>query len=97
MFLVAIDDFVLHGEVVVRVDRAFLGDQVADVSVRGQDLKVFAQIFFYGFGFCRRFYNDEILTHLRFKGKGKKVEGKKVKGSRCVVFNLEPFALCLVP
>jgi len=27
-------------------------------------MKIFPQVFFNSFGFCRRFYNDEIFTHL---------------------------------
>ena len=63
MALIAFDDFVFHREVVIRVDGALFGDQVSDVTVGGQDLKVLAQIFLDGFRFGRRFYNDKIATH----------------------------------
>ena len=63
VFLVAVDDFVFHGKVVVRIDRAFFGHKVADMSVRSQHVEVFAQVFFDGFGFGRGFYDDEVLAH----------------------------------
>ena len=40
-----LNDRVFHGKRVIRIDGAFLGDQVANVSVRGQNLEVLAQIF----------------------------------------------------
>ena len=47
-----------HGEIVVRVDRAILGRQVADMAIRGQNGIVAAQIFVDCLGFGRGFYND---------------------------------------
>ena len=38
------DDFVLHREAMVRVDRAFLGHEVADMAVRSHDIEVPAKI-----------------------------------------------------
>ena len=44
VFLVALDDLVLHGEAILGVDRAFLRHEIAHVPVRGQDLEVLAEI-----------------------------------------------------
>ena len=38
-----------HGEVVIRLDRAILGGQVADMAIGGQDLEALAEIFVDGF------------------------------------------------
>ena len=50
MLAVTIDDVVLHGELLRRVDGAIFRNQVAHMPVRSQDLKITAQIFFEGFG-----------------------------------------------
>ncbi len=49
-----------HGEVVIRLDRAVLGGQVADMAVGGQDLVVLAQILVDGFRLCGRLNNDDV-------------------------------------
>ena len=43
VLLVALDDAVLHREVVLGIDRAFLGHQVAHVAIGGQHLEVLAR------------------------------------------------------
>ena len=40
VLLVALDQRVAHAEVVVGIDRAFLGFEVANVAVGGEDLEV---------------------------------------------------------
>ena len=63
MAIVLFDDLVLHGKVVVGIHRPFLGHQVPHMAVGGEDLKVLAKIFFYGFRLCWRFNNNQIFTH----------------------------------
>ena len=47
-----------HAEIVVRIDRAVLGRQVADMAERGQNLVARAQIFVDRLGLGRQFDND---------------------------------------
>jgi hypothetical protein len=44
MFLIAFDNLVLHREMIVRVDRAFLGHEIAHMTIRGHDIEIIAQI-----------------------------------------------------
>src|SRR6185312_3216600 len=52
-----------HAEIVVRVDRAVLGRQVANMAERGQNLVAGAQIFVDRLGLGRRFNNDDIHVY----------------------------------
>ena len=63
VFLVALDRGVIHLEALVGLDRAFLGHQVAHVTVGGQHLEVLAQVFLDGSCFGRRFDDDEMAGH----------------------------------
>ena len=63
VLLVALDQPILHREFVVGIDRAFLGHQVAHVTVGGQDLVVLAQVFLDRARFGGRFDDDEIFSH----------------------------------
>ena len=65
VLLVLVDQFVAHREVVVRVDRALLGDQVADMAVRGQDVEVLAQVLVDRLRLRRRFDDEQVLGHGR--------------------------------
>jgi hypothetical protein len=64
-FLVALDHLVLHREVVRRVDRAFLGHQVAHVAVGGQHLEVLAEVLLDGLRLGRRLHDNEIAAQSR--------------------------------
>ncbi len=64
MTLVLRQHLVAHRVAVLRIDRAFLGHQVTHVPVRGQDLKVLAQVLLDGFRFRGRFDDDQILCHV---------------------------------
>jgi len=64
---VTFDHVVLHGELPRGIYRTFLRDEIADVTVGREHLKVVAEVFFDGFGFRRRFDDDEILGHF-FRG-----------------------------
>ena len=44
VFLVALDDLVLHGKAIVRIDSALLWNQVAHMAIGGHDFEVLAQI-----------------------------------------------------
>jgi hypothetical protein len=33
------------------------------MAVGSKDLEILAEVFFYGFGFCRGLYYDEVATH----------------------------------
>ena len=55
MFLVLLDQLVAHREVLVRVDRPFLGHQVADMAVGSQDGEVLAQVLVDRLGLGGRF------------------------------------------
>ena len=63
VLFIALDHFIIHFEVIVGFHRTFLGDQVAYMAVGGKDLEILAEVFFYGFGFCRGLYYDEVATH----------------------------------
>jgi hypothetical protein len=45
MFLIALDNLVLHREMIVRIDRSFLGHEIAHMTIRGHDIEILAQIF----------------------------------------------------
>ena len=60
VLVIAVDHLVFHGEVIARVDRAFLGHQVAHVTIGGQDLEVLAQVFFDRLRLGRRLNDDQI-------------------------------------
>ena len=53
MLFVFLDELVLHREALLRIDRAFLGHEVTDVTVRRHNVKVFSQVFANGLGFGR--------------------------------------------
>ena len=53
MLLVLLDHLVLHFEVVLGINRAFLGHQVAHMTVGGQHLEILAQVFLNGLGLGR--------------------------------------------
>ena len=59
LLLVAIE-LPVHLEALVGPDGPVLGRQVADMTVRGEDLVVLAQILLDGFGLGRGFDNDEL-------------------------------------
>ena len=63
VLLVLLDQLVAHREPVVRVHRAFLGYQVANVAVRGQDVEVLAQVLVDRLGLGGRFDDEEVLGH----------------------------------
>ena len=63
VLLVALDDLVLHREVAVGVDGAFLRNQVAHVPIGRHHRKVLAQVLFDGLRLGGRFYDDEIFSH----------------------------------
>jgi len=63
VFLVAFDHLVLHGEVVLRVDRAFLRHEVANVAVGGKDFESPAEVFLDGL----RLGRDSTITRLLLK------------------------------
>jgi len=44
MLFIALDDLILHRKLVFRIDGAFFGNQVADMAIGRQDIKVLAQI-----------------------------------------------------
>src|SRR3546814_6835925 len=62
VLLVLLDQVVAHPEAVLRVDRALLGHQVADVAVRRQDGEVLAQVLVDRLGLGRRFDRSEEHT-----------------------------------
>lgn len=63
MLAAARDGRVLHGKAVRRIDGAFLGHQVADMTVGGQDLEVLPEVLVDGLGFGGRFDDEEVVTH----------------------------------
>jgi hypothetical protein len=44
VLLIAFDDLVLHGEVMGRIDGAFLGHEVANVTIGGKDFEILAEV-----------------------------------------------------
>ncbi|KAG1268905.1 hypothetical protein G6F65_013719 [Rhizopus arrhizus] len=63
MLLVLVDHVVVHGEPIVRVDRAFLRNQVSHMPIRGQDRVVLAEVFVDRLGLGRRFDDEQVLGH----------------------------------
>jgi hypothetical protein len=45
-----------------RVDRAFLRHEVANVTIRGKDFEVFAEVFLDGLRLGRRFHDNEVAA-----------------------------------
>jgi len=64
VLFVLLDQVVAHGETVVRIDRAFLRDQVAHVPIRGQDGEVLAEVFVDRLGLGGRFDDEQVLGHV---------------------------------
>ena len=63
MLFILVDHVVVHGEPVVRVDRAFLRNQVTHMPIRGQDGVVLAEVFVDRLGLGRRFNDEQVLGH----------------------------------
>src|SRR4051795_1391843 len=61
--LVLLEHLVAHGEPVIRVDGAFLRDQVPDVSIRCKDFVILAEILLDRLRLGGRFDYDEIVCH----------------------------------
>ena len=61
-------DFPFHVKIFIWQDRAILGRQVTDVSVRRQNSIVAAQIFVYCLGLSRRFDDDD--WHMKLSKSG---------------------------
>ena len=53
VFLVSLDDLVLHRETLFGINRAFFGHEVANMAVRGHDIKVLAEVLADGLGLGR--------------------------------------------
>ena len=69
VLLVALDHLVLHREVVLRVDRAFLRHEIAHVAVRGEHLEVLAEVFLDGLRLGRRFHDNEVAAQMSSNAK----------------------------
>ena len=63
VLLVLLDQLVAHPEAVVRIDRALLGHQVADMAIRGEDLEVLAEVLVDRLGLGGRLDDEEVLGH----------------------------------
>lgn len=63
VLFVLLDQVVTHRKAVVRIDCAFLGDQVAHVPIRGQDGEVLAEVFIDRLGLGGRFDDEQVLGH----------------------------------
>ena len=63
MLLVTLDHLVLHGEVIVRINSAFLWQKITHVAVGGQYFVILTQVLFDGLAFGGRLYDDKIFTH----------------------------------
>ena len=63
VLFVSLDDLVFHRKVIVGVDSANLGNQVAYVPVRGEDVKILTQVLADRLRLGRRLNNDEIFGH----------------------------------
>ena len=62
-----------HLEIRVRIDRSVLGREVADMTVRGQNLVAGAQIFVDRLGLGRRLDNDEVhLIPITYRGNARR-------------------------
>ena len=60
VLLIALDHLVFHREVMLRVDGAFLGHQIPNMTVRGENFEVLAEVFLDGFRLGRRFHDYEV-------------------------------------
>ena len=63
MFLVLLDELILHREAFGRIDCAFFRNEVANMSVRSKDVKVLTEVLFYCSRLGGRFNYDKVLTH----------------------------------
>jgi Flp pilus assembly protein CpaB len=64
VLLVLLDRLVAHGEPVVRIHRALLRHQVADMAVAGEDGEVLAEVFVDRLGLGGRFDDEQVLGHV---------------------------------
>ncbi len=64
VLFVLVDDPVLHLEAVLDIDRAVLGHEVADVTVRREDFEVLAQVFLDRLGLGGRLDDNQIFAHV---------------------------------
>jgi hypothetical protein len=62
---IALHHLVLHRKVVLRIDGALLGHQIANVTVRGEDFEVLAEVFLDGFRLGRRLHDNEVVAQSR--------------------------------
>ena len=58
VLFVALDNAVAHAEVIGRVDRTFLGDEIAHVAIGGEHLEILTQVFLDGLRLGGRFDDD---------------------------------------
>src|SRR3546814_20698614 len=63
VLFVAVDDLVLHLEAIGNVDRTVLGHQITHVTVAGEDLEIFAEIFLDRLGLGGRLDDDQVFAH----------------------------------
>ena len=59
VLFIALDELVLHGEIVLGIDRTGFRHQIAHVSIAGEDFVLRAEVFFEGFCLGRRLDYDE--------------------------------------
>jgi hypothetical protein len=69
----------IHGEILVRPDRAVLGRQVAHMAVGGKNREALAEIFVDGFRLGRRFDDDNVHGE-GFRQRGRLIEDRSNDG-----------------
>ena len=62
VLLVALDDLVLHREMVLRIDRALFRHQVPNMAVGGEDFEVLAEVLLDGLRLGRRLHDNEVAA-----------------------------------
>ena len=87
MLFVALDLAILHREIVVGIDGAFLRHQVAHVAIGREHLEVLAQVLLDGLRLGGRFDDDEVVCHAllgcyRAAGRAPRINGSPIPARR---------------
>ncbi len=70
VLLVLFDQVVVHREIVIGIDGAFLRHQITHVTVRREDLEILAEVFVDRLGLGGRFDDKQVLGHGAVLGAG---------------------------
>ena len=62
VFLIALDDLILHREMMFRIDGTLFGHEIAHMPIGGKHLEVLAEVLLDGLRLGRRLHDNEIAA-----------------------------------